>query len=260
MKKIISFLLVLTFVLMGATVSYAENFPRLVDGAELLSKYEATEIESRLNEISERQKLDVVIVTTDELYGKSPRDFADDYFDSGYGFGNNKDGVLLLINMEERDWYLSTRGFAVTAFTDAGIDYMAEEFVPYMSDGDFYRGFEVFTRLCDEFITQAKNGEPYDRGNLPKEPLGFIWIVVAVGVGLVVALIVTASMKRRLKNVRSKTEASDYIRKGSFNITNSRDLFLYRNVSRVKIQTNSGGSSTHRSSSGARHGGRGGKF
>ncbi len=260
MKKMISFLLVLTFVLMGATVSYAENFPRLVDGAELLSNYEERQIEQLLNEISERQKLDIVIVTADGLLGKSPRDFADDYFDSGYGFGNNKDGVLLLLNMEERDWYLSTSGFGETAFTDAGIDYMAEEFVPYMSDGDFYGGFEVFARLCDEFITQAKNGEPYDRGNLPKGALGFIWIIIAIAVGLVVALIVTASLKSQLKNVRYKTEASDYIRKGSLNITNSRDLFLYRNVSRVKIQTNSGGSSTHRSSSGARHGGRGGKF
>jgi len=260
MKKIISFLLVLTFVLMGATVSYAENLPRLVDEAELLSSSEEAEIESRLDEISERQKMDIVIVAVDGLGGKSPRNFADDYFDSGYGFGDNKDGILLLISMEERDWYISTRGFGITAFTDAGLDYISEKIVPYMREGDFYSGFEVFAELCDEFIGQARNGKPYDEGNMPKEPLGFIWIVVAIGVGLVVALIVTASMKSQLKNVRAKTEASDYIRKGSLNITNSRDLFLYRNVSRVRIQTSSGGSSTHRSSSGVRHGGRGGKF
>lgn len=260
MKKIISFLLVLTFAVVSATVSFAENFPRLVDDAELLNNYEETQITEKLDEISERQKTDIVIVTVDGLGGKSPRDFADDYFDSGYGFGDNKDGILLLISMEERDWYISTRGFGITAFTNAGLEYIEEKIVPYMSDGDFYSSFEAFAQLCDEFITQAKTGEPYDVGNMPKEPLGFIWIVVAIGVGLVVALIVTGSMKSQLKNVRAKTEASDYVRKGSLNITNSRDLFLYRNVSRVRIQTNSGGSSTHRSSSGARHGGRGGKF
>lgn len=52
------------------------------------------------------------------------------------------------------------------------------------------------------------------------------------------------------------------MKKESLNITEKRDLFLYRTVSRTAKPKNesSGGSSTHTSSSGSTHGGGGGKF
>jgi len=65
-------------------------------------------------------------------------------------------------------------------------------------------------------------------------------------------------MKGQLKSVRFKSAASDYTKAGSMNVTESRDLFLYRTVSRrEKPRENSGGSSTHTSSSGRSHGGGG---
>ena len=32
-----------------------------------------------------------------------------------------RDGLLLLISTEENDWYISTHGYAIYAFTDDGI-------------------------------------------------------------------------------------------------------------------------------------------
>ena len=52
--------------------------------------------------------------------------------------------------------------------------------------------------------------------------------------------------------------------KGSWKLTQHRDLFLYSNVSKVRKQdppkNSGGGSSVHRSTSGRSHGGGGGKF
>lgn len=242
---------------------------RVVDMAELLSDSDKTALLSKLDEISERQKMDIVVLTVNTLDGKTPRDYADDFYDyNGYGFGENKDGILLLVSMEDRDWWISTTGYGITALTDAGIEYISKKFLSDLSDGDYAQAFTTYAELCDQFITQAKTGEPYDTGNLPKEPFNVAWnILVAFVIGLVVAFVVTNIMKKQLKTVQLKSEANNYVKSNSMIVTENRDLFLYNQVSRrarPKETDNrsgsSGGSSTHTSSSGSSHGGGGGKF
>jgi uncharacterized protein len=88
-----------------------------------------------------------------------------------------------------------------------------------------------------------------------------MWILISAGVGLVIALITVGIMKGKLKTVRRQPAAGNYVRKGSMNITESSDLFLYSKVNRTaKPKNNGSGSSTHTSSSGRTHGGGGGKF
>ena len=242
---------------------------RVVDMAELLSDSEKTALLSKLDEISERQKLDIVVLTVNTLDGKTPRDYADDFYDyNGYGFGENKDGILLLVSMEDRDWWISTTGYGITALTDAGIEYISKKFLSDLSDGDYAQAFTTYAELCDQFITQAKTGEPYDIGNMPKEPFNVAWnILVAFVIGLVVAFVVTNIMKKQLKTVQLKSEANNYVKANSMILTENRDLFLYNQVSRRarpketdNSSGSSGGSSTHTSSSGSSHGGGGGKF
>lgn len=242
---------------------------RVVDMAELLSDSDKTALLSKLDEISERQKMDIVVLTVNTLDGKTPRDYADDFYDyNGYGFGENKDGILLLVSMEDRDWWISTTGYGITALTDAGIEYISKKFLSDLSDGDYAQAFTTYAELCDQFITQAKTGEPYDIGNMPKEPFNVAWnILVAFVIGLVVAFVVTNIMKKQLKTVQLKSEANNYVKSNSMIVTENRDLFLYNQVSRrarPKETDNrsgsSGGSSTHTSSSGSSHGGGGGKF
>lgn len=241
--------------------------PRLTDEADLLSAADERTLLDELDEISERQQVDIVVVTVNSLEGMSAMEFADDFYDyCGYGFGSERDGILLLISMEEREWYISTTGFGITAVTDAGVEYISEKFADSLSEGDYAGAFTIFAGQCDDFITQARTGEPYDEGNLPKRPFGFaMHFAVTFGAGLVIALILTEVMRSRLKTVNSKWAADDYVRHGSVQLTRRNDLFLYHHVSRRERPKenrshSSGGSSTHRSSSGARHGGGGGKF
>ena len=264
-KKLLVFLLVLIFCSLSVNVLAAAHPARLVDDAALLSTSEKNELTALLDEISERHQVDVVVVTVNSLGGKTPRAFADDYYDNnGYGYGANADGVLLLVAMDSRDYYITTTGFGITAFTDSGIDYMENRFVGYLSDEDYAAAFETYAELCDEFITEARSGKPYDDGNMPKSP--FPWgqnLLISLAVGFLIAFIATAIMRSKLKTVRSKAGATDYVRDGSFRVTRSHDFFLYRTVSRrarPKNDSSSGGSSTHSSSSGRSHGGGGGKF
>ena len=105
----------------------ADDIPRLVDEADLLSDDEEMALTGQLNEISERQQVDIVVVTVNSLEGAGTMEFADDFYDyNGYGFGEERDGILFLISMEERDWYISTTGYGITAVTDAGREYVSD--------------------------------------------------------------------------------------------------------------------------------------
>ena len=132
-----------------------------------------------------------------------------------------------------------------------------------MSDGDYADAFNTFAELCDDFITKARTGKPYDSGNMPKEPMKPGWILVAVIAGFILSFITVGTMKGKLKTVRFQPAANSYMKAGSMNITESRDMFLYNTVTRTakpKDSDSGGGSSTHTSSSGSSHGGGGGKF
>ena len=70
-------------------------------------------------------------------------------------------------------------------------------------------------------------------------------------------------MNGKLKSVKFQTAADNYVKEGSMNITESRDLFLYRTVTSVAKPKNDDSSSDggfHSSSSGTSHGGSGGHF
>ena len=247
------------------------HFPdKVVDTAGLLTDAEEEALRNRIAEVIRRYECDIVILTVDSTDGASVRAFADDYFDyNGYGIGNDADGILLLISMEERDWYISTSGSAIRVLTDYGIAYIGEQITDGLGSGDYKGAFDQFVSLCDAFLKQADTGNPYDVGNAFKEPRTLsdyiFYLFISVAIGAVIAFIITSSMKRKLKTILPQHSAHAYIREDGVRLTNSKDLYLYRTVSRTAKPKNTngggrGGSSTHKSSSGRSHGGGGGKF
>lgn len=234
------------------------DMPLLVDDADLLTDSEESELLSRLEVVSESGQTDIVVVTIDSLNGEDAQDYADDFYDNN---GYAKDGVLLLISISDSEWYLSTKGFGITAVTDAGREYMAEQILEELGDGAFFNAFMTYADLCDEFVQQARNGENNDVGNPLKAPFPLVRnLLISFGIGLVAALLMTGRMKGELKSINMQEKAADYVKKGSLKVTQSKELFLYTQTNRQEKTTSSGASDTHTSSSGQTHGGGGGKF
>ena len=265
MKKIYSWLIMaLLICTFSITALAAGDSPRVVDDADLLSSSEEKELTEKLDKISEKHQVDVVVVTVDDIGSSSVRDYADDYYDyNGYGYGSEYDGVLLLINMSGRDWYISTCGYGIKAFTDYGIDYIGNQITPELGDGKYAKAFDEFADLADTFIQSAKDGKPIrSKKDLPKGP--FPWLKAICGsllLALLIAIIRILCLFGELKSVRKQERADYYSKEGSMHVTDRREFFLYRKVDRTKKPESSGsGSSTHVSSSGRTHGGGGGKF
>lgn len=253
-----------------AADGFNEEYCRVTDWTGTLTDAETEKLEDAVTELHTGKNFDAAILVINSLEedgygGYTLEEFADDTYDEcDFGYGDNRDGVILVVSRDDREWYISTCGYGITAFTDAGIQYIGEQISEYLSDDDYMSACETFIKLVNEFVAAADNGTPYDVQNLPKEP--FSWLVcfaAALGIGALMAFAVILYMRNQLESVKMQHDAADYVRRGSMNITTRRDVFLYSQVQRtehIDDDDSSGGSSTHTSSSGSSHGGGGGHF
>lgn len=240
-KRITALLLVLvlgTFLAFPAAASQGvKTYGLIDDGADLLTEEQEAKLTIYLRSLGEKLDISLVVVTVDSLGGKSPRSYADDYYDT-YGF--LPDGALFLVSMEYRDWWVSTTGKCEDEISSDKIEDAA---VSYLSSGDYYGAFEAFAQSCEKQMT----------------PAYFLGAVICIAIGLVVALIATFTMRSQMKSVRPQHSAASYICPGSLHVTTSRDVYLYRTHT-VTAKPKSSSSGSHTSSSGRSHGGGGGKF
>lgn len=223
-------LFILVFCLfLSASVLVGAKAPLLADNANLLTDEEIEEISSLLQEISERQQYDVVAVTVDSLDGEDIVEFAKHHYTSmGYGYGDEKSGTMLLVAMKEREYALISHGEGMDIIPDESA--ISDEFLFRLKTNSYASAFRAFAKSADERITEARNPE---EANENKE---FPWanaIAISLAVGLVSALITTSVMKSKLKTVRYRNYAREYVRRGSFNLAHSRDLYLYSTVTRA---------------------------
>lgn len=238
------------------------NLKHYVDYQNYLDSYEQAELEQRLIALKNKYQLDVVIVFSDYLRGKSAEAAADDYFDyAGYG----ADGILFLVSKEDRKWHISTSGRGIDIFTDYGLEQLENEILPYLSQDDFYKAFDTFIYHVEDYIMEYQRDEAYDYGNKinnPKQASQELMknMAIALVSGLVFSGIVCAALASTLRSVRRKASASDYLKNGSLDIQHSHDMFMYSNTTRRAKPKNNSGSRTHFGSSGRSHGGRGGSF
>lgn len=234
-RRMFAFLLVLVMTVVIALPAAAQN-SQLLDEAELLSTSETRDIQKQLDALSEEFEVDAVIVTMENTGRYDPEDYIEVLYDDG---GYAQDGVMLLVAMEEREYFILSNGWCSDAISPSDIDIIVDAMQADMADGEYADAFRVFLDECDYYLDGHLNGFPF--------PFGAS-LLVAFIIGLVVALIATGIMRGKLKSVRKQHTANQYTRPGSMQITKSTDLYLYSNVTRVrKAQTST--------SSGSRSGG-----
>ncbi len=249
-KRIFALLgcLVILTALLTFTASAQSSAGLLVDNANLLSPAEFTDVTALLQQVSDETGCDVVVLTEPTLELKSEVAYADDFYDqNGYGRGESgEDGVLLLVSMEERIWYVSTCGKCIQM-----VDYntVGDRIVGDLGSGDYAAAFKAYANEVKREIVHQTSFFNWTR-------LG-----VALVIGVIIALIAVSSMKAKLKTVRFQPAANNYLKPGSLNVTLAQEHFLYNTVTRTaRPKDNDSGGGSHMSSGGVSHGGGGGHF
>ncbi|MDR1642168.1 MAG: TPM domain-containing protein [Clostridiales bacterium] len=261
-------LLVLLLALMFPLSAFAATKESVVDQANLLLYKDEENLRSQIAKLVDMNKYDVVIVTVYSLEGKSPKAFADDYFDNnGYGIGPDRDGILFLISPQDSDWAISTSGACIGMFTSNEIDQMAEEFIPRLASGDFDKAISTFVELIGKYDSKL------DTAFLSS--LSGLWLTIVGFFSFLVSLAIVSKVKNRVGvgEPISGSSAARYMVLNSFKDTINKNVFKgtetdrraietrssYHHSSRHRTRRHHSHSSSHRSSSRA-HGGSSGKF
>lgn len=187
--------------------------------------------------------------------------YADDFYDdNGIGCGPNNDGLLLLIDMDNRKVWITTTGGAIDLFTDAHIDTLLDdEVMPHMEDSDYYGA-------ADAFLTRAARYMKYSGGEGPFLGHPVLYTAIALGGSLLVGGIVAACLAGSHNKLPNSAQlARAYTGTNGVRLSRKEDRFVATHTARVAIPKSSsggsgGGSSTHSGSSGVSHGGGGRSF
>ena len=253
-----------------------ESLTRVVDDALLLDEEESAALDEYLRSLVGQYEMDMVIVTREGLEGQTPMEYADDFFDyGGYGWReeSNDDitagsGILLLVEMEQGQIWISTKGRGMSAFSDSAVDMIIDAITPELDDGLYFDALNRFLGEVEWYLqndTGSYGNDYYENSDYDNDYSysggvyfnGGIFFIVTL-IGLIIAWAVVASMKRKHNTIRMAAAAHSYQQR--FDLTERQDIFLYSNTTRVKLPDDPPASSGHISSSGSSHGGGGGSF
>ncbi|MBQ7121536.1 MAG: TPM domain-containing protein [Clostridia bacterium] len=288
MKKAV--LIFIAFVLVLSSSVTAFSYESLVDdSANLFSASEYEDIADAANEFCEETGLALAVVTTDDTQGRTTESFAEDYYDDLADFqGWPENGMLLIIDMDNRIIYADAVGDTWDIYSDSDISYITDcgydevsygaygdamlEMIDaavesYASEGDYYNGDGYIGGYDYNYDYDYNYNEDYEYNSGKDDSLSitdiFIYIVLGLAAGAISVFVVKSRYKNQGKGDEFDTD--DVI----LNLTGSNDTVISRNVVTTKIPKSNnngrpggggGGVSVHRSSGGRVHRSSGRRF
>ena len=255
---------------------------RVFDMAYLYTEAEEETLNEVLLTFSSHAKMDIMVVTTEDMDGKTDQVYLEDFQDELYFTEGTlaENAALMLINMEDR--YVKIQGYGDCEFwlNNDRIEYILDWVYEELVDGDYYGAAETFGTQVVYYMnqdqgvsTEYEDGQDYGEAHKGKtnyytETLRekySAWeyvsyrlegkvgktLLVAIG-GSLIACICILSSKRTKVTINQTT----YADMGNSGITASRDDYLRTTVTKIRRPKESSGTS---SSGGVRSSGGGGR-
>lgn len=223
----------------------------ITDQAQLLSETQWQTLEQQATNISNTYVCGVYVVIVEDYrdYGTSMKNANDQIYNAySLGSGEEHDGVLLLLSMDDRDYYLRSYGqWGNYAFSNEGFDQLEDVFLDDFEYNNWYDGLVDYLSESEAFLASAMQGEP--RGEEGKILFDLLMIV---GIPCLAALAVCMVLKGQMKSVRKQANATDYMKLDENVLRIREDRFTHTTETRRRIESSS--------SSGSGDSGRGGKF
>ena len=213
----------------------------VMDEAGLLTAAELETLNATAESISEQYSFGVYIVVVDnyrDYYSGQLSQFTQHIFRSNdLGYGEKKDGLILVLSMSDRDYDLWGHGpEAIYAFTEYGLNSLEAKFLPYFRENNWYGGFSAYLRGAEELLIAAANGTPvsYEMPLLYK-------VLLSVAPASLIGFIVCGTFKGQMKTAKEKETAEDYLVNGSVHLRVKEDQFLHTTRTVRVIESSSGG-------------------
>lgn len=253
---------------------------RVFDYAGLFSQEEKEVLEEKAGELRKSLNAEFIVLTTEDANGHESQWVADEfYFSNGFSENFEEDGMLILIDMDNREIYLGSYGVLIRILTDQRLDAILDAVYAEAGKENYADAVIAGLNQAESYIQQGIVSGQY---NLNTET-GRISIyrsvrwyeaLLAVAVSAGIAGIACFGVKQRyqMRSGSGRDSRFAYQENSSFHLNNHTDLLVNTVVHHTVIPkrtTNSTGSSSHHSSAnqssihthnGHQAGGKGRKF
>ena len=132
-----------------------------------------------------------MIVTTTSN-SEEPRDFADNYLRDAVG--NDQNGSVLLLDMGQREIYISTSGNMIDYLTDSRIDSILDDVYDQMTNAAYYNAAKAYLSKSATYVEDGVPGGHYrvdeETGKITRyKVLTTVEIIIAVVLALILSLV-----------------------------------------------------------------------
>lgn len=160
MKRLMNIILYICLIALCFPVANADETDRVFDKAALLSSDDISIINAKIKDFQTTTNMDIVVLSSNEPHEKmSQSSIADSFYDeNGFGLDDVKSGVLLFIDMAERQVYISTTGNMIDILTDSRIESVLDIIVPSLTATD-YKGAILDGMVA--ILAYIKDGIPF---------------------------------------------------------------------------------------------------
>lgn len=209
------------------------------DRTGTVSTVQREKLNEKLTAVSNECRCNFYVAITDSLDGMTADEYASKYYaDNDCGFGEKKDGVLLLICFDKENgnsWAVYRSKGVEKFYSDVTTKKLMKPVVKKLSAKDHTGAIELY---ADNFSAQyGKHGSP-----------ATYWLPLSFLIGFAIAFIVTKIRTGNLKSVVAQRSAGSYVKEDSIVEGKSNDVFISSDVKRTaKASSNSSddkGSST----------------
>lgn len=248
---------------------------QVVDDADILNDSEESSLTELVEELELSSKWDVMVVSTADAGGLTSERYAEEWFDQ---YTTKDDGVICLIDMDNREIMMRTFGEAIYYLTDSRVDEILDNAWNEVSNGAYSESFESMIKGIGDALQRGIPDGQYTYDEDTKQVVGAygekkritLWegmlaVVAALAAGGIT--IGTVVGKYRLKWGGYQYSCRE---NSNIELTEKRDTFVNQIVTHRKIPKESSGggsgrsggsrSTTHVGAGGRRSGGGGRKF
>lgn len=140
-----------------------ESAPRVVDTADIFTDDEEAQMEARLSDLRGMLGKDIVVFTDVSTYGLSRSVYAADFYDfNGYGIGDDREGICLMVCMDPDDrgwWSCCTGPETMGLYTEEVANQIDDLLFEKMRAGDYGSGAIDWIENVRRMYT---TGSPYN--------------------------------------------------------------------------------------------------
>ncbi|HOO25854.1 MAG TPA: TPM domain-containing protein [Clostridiales bacterium] len=249
MKKYMISTLTLFLALCLSLSAFAANIAPVTDKAGIFTEDEFADLSEKAQDISDEYDLDLVILVIESMGGVSDAlDLARQYYNEYYiGRGVERDGMLILLSMKERQYAFYKFGFPEHVFGGYNEDrILDDEFLPLLRQNEYYLAFDAFLDTAKDILEEKGPDGEYDYNDYDsnhgfsdniadgaEKGIGSFGkkLALVIFAPFLIAGLICGAWLSQMKTTGIAKSAGHYIAAGGLNLVHTEDTLVNTTVS-----------------------------